>query len=321
MRITQKYNLLLKELIVAAELQFDLNQLFTVINSIDKDNLVRPGSVFDWGNTKLNNVNDPLGEIGDSTDLQVAVTKNWLKAKLFAAGKFFDPANGNWHLHTNKATIDLITSAGDGAIPSAAERARFLTQNEKDALTAASSPTGSNPVATIADISAVNPTCFHYSESAYNLALAPGMDTPSIYFDFATYTLVTGRIEAAMAGGAFGTVDISMGWDGTNVWVMLSNWNWSGPGSADWPIPSIVPDALLEDLRTITFNPGGLGNQTLSRVLGLAVGAVHNFGFAAGSGLMQITRMNPGVKTAQIWLRNNTGITQAAKITIIGWRK
>ena len=86
MRITQAYNLLLKELIVSSELQFDLNQLFTVINALDKDNLKRPGSVFDWGNTKLNNVNDPLGEMSDTTDLQVAVTKNYLKAKFFGTG-------------------------------------------------------------------------------------------------------------------------------------------------------------------------------------------------------------------------------------------
>jgi hypothetical protein len=222
MRITQNYNLLLKELIVAAELQFDLNQLFTVINSIDKDNLARPGSVFDWGNTKLNNVNDPLGEIGDSTDLQVAVTKNWLKDKLFAAGKFFDPANGNWHLHTNKATIDLITSAGDGAIPSAAERARFLSQAERDAMTAANAPSGSNAIATMADIGApgsdYNLQFYDYGWNPAASTGGQGADAGNV--DMQVKNTFSGTVRAATSYSPT-EEDIGIGviWDGTNMWL------------------------------------------------------------------------------------------------------
>jgi len=146
-RIKQQYPIV-GGIIKAEELQFDINQLFTTINTLDKDNLQRPGGEFDWGTTKLINVVDPTGTIDDSNDLQVAVTKNYLKSVLNTK---FD-SSGNWHKHDNKSVLDSINSAGSGDIITSDERNRLPSSDEKDAMSNANSPSSSNPFATMNDV-------------------------------------------------------------------------------------------------------------------------------------------------------------------------
>lgn len=139
-------------LIDSVKLQFDLNQLFATINALDANNLNRSGSEFDWLTTKLSGLVDPSGIITDSTDLQVAATKGYIKAQLFAAGGQLDPATGNWHMHSNKAILDVITDGGSGIVISAAERANLPTSDQKAAMDGAASPDATNVFATMNDI-------------------------------------------------------------------------------------------------------------------------------------------------------------------------
>jgi len=330
MRITQNYNLLLKELIVAAEIQFDLNQLFTVINAIDKDNLSRPGSVFDWGNTKLNNVNDPLGEIGDSTDLQVAVTKNWLKDKLFAAGKLFDPATGNWHLHTNKAILDAITDAGDGAIPSAAERARFLTQQERDALTNANAPTGSNPLVTMLDIGALPSALVAetWFSDSYNGSVANGATLNTTTLGTSGFGLLKARLEAALVGGSvshYGAIEFNLIKNSAGeLWFELlkcqGKKNAGATIETEYPFPSLDMSSSAEAARNV-WNLLGAG-VNVPRLYGpLPDGTPVIIGLAGDntnySGIY-ITRSGTNVYFSII---NGTGYTDQGKLSIFGFKR
>jgi len=151
-------------LIDAAALQRVINALYAVINQLDKDNLDRSSNKFLWGNVKLDELLDPDGTLTDSTDLQVAVTKNFIKTKIFDAGGALDPAVGDWHKHSNKAALDAIIQAFVDAMVAAngpSSSQPFVTkgggdlgQNDLDAITGAASPSGTNVFATIADLPA-----------------------------------------------------------------------------------------------------------------------------------------------------------------------
>lgn len=99
MQIKQNYPATDKETIDAVELQYDLNQLFSTINTLEYSNFKRPNSEFLWGNTKLKELLDPSGAVNDDQDLQVAVTKSYLKDALDTVES---------HEHDNKILLDTI---------------------------------------------------------------------------------------------------------------------------------------------------------------------------------------------------------------------
>ena len=159
-RIKQMYPLTYDEgRIVATEIQYDLNQLFTTVNTLTYENMLTPNNEFDWGNNKLINLIDPAGVITDSQDLQVAVTKNFLK-NFF--NNNFPSGSGNWHLHSNKAALDAIIQAYVDAMvaandpqtakPFVTKGGGDLGQNDLDAITGAATPSGTNVFATMADL-------------------------------------------------------------------------------------------------------------------------------------------------------------------------
>lgn len=159
--ITKSYNFTNPALYDGTALEAALSAFLALVNGkIDATNMDRGSTaVFDWLNTRLKNLSDPV-------DLQDAVTLNYITNVITAL-----------HTHSNKAILDAILDAGsgsiitaaeraklaaildtgDGNIPSAAERARFLTQDQSDAMNAANSPSTSNPIATIFDIPGATP--------------------------------------------------------------------------------------------------------------------------------------------------------------------
>jgi hypothetical protein len=89
----------------ALNLQEDINQIITTLNTLDYNNMKTPGNEFDWGSNKLKNLLDPSGAINDSTDLQVAVTKKYLQEKIY---EDFLSGGGTFHAHDNKTLLDSI---------------------------------------------------------------------------------------------------------------------------------------------------------------------------------------------------------------------
>jgi len=158
-RIKQQYPLTDGQ-IKATEIQFDLNQLFTTINTLTYENLKTPGSEFDFGTNKLMNLIDPAGTVDDILELQSGVTKNFLKN--FFTTKF-PSASGDWHKHANMAVldamlqiwVDAMTAANDPQTskPFMTKGGGDLGQNDIDAITGAATHSGSNVFATMDDIS------------------------------------------------------------------------------------------------------------------------------------------------------------------------
>jgi len=159
-QIQQINPLVNKEVISAAQLQKDLNQLFTTVNRLDKDNLYAPGGVFDFGGIFLDGVSEIQTDLGDPGDENKAVNKSYLEGQI---DNVFPSGDGDWHKHSNKSVLDAITDAGSGSIITIGERSRLPSQDQKDALDNANSPNAANPIATMADVpGAVTP----YQDSA-----------------------------------------------------------------------------------------------------------------------------------------------------------
>lgn len=163
-----------KETIDAGSLQADLNQLFTTINRLDKDNLYAPGGVFDFGSLFLDGLKKIQINLGDSGSENRAVSKEYLEEQLDLN---FDPDDGEWHKHDNKAILDDISSAGSGEIITAGERSRIASEDQKDAMDNANSPSSSNAFATMADVSGAGGS---QKASIIHVDLASGEYTASV---------------------------------------------------------------------------------------------------------------------------------------------
>lgn len=152
--------------VVAQDLTTRLNACKTAINSIDANQLHTTAGLFSLGNTrKIGDALDPGGSWRDATDLQLYCTKNYLQnliaeidAKLSISGKvtaLSDVAEANYTDPDSAAVTAMQYTPTAGAVSYTLTQDtinNIATDNQKAAMNAASTPTGANPFATMADV-------------------------------------------------------------------------------------------------------------------------------------------------------------------------